>query len=66
MANDANLKNGTPNFKQIAKAAVMHGIPRPPDPPTVQFKHTPFPDTRDTVNSGARLKLLLQNPAQAG
>jgi len=48
---DSNLKNGTPNFKLIAQAADNHLLPRPPDPPTVQFKHTGFPDTRDTVNA---------------
>jgi len=61
--NDANLGNGTPNFKQIAKAADMHSIPRPPDPPTVQFKHTPFPDTRDTVNN---YRLTAEVTSQAG
>jgi len=61
--NDANLKNGTPNFKQIAKAADMHSIPRPPDPPTVQFKHSPYPDTRDTVNA---YRITAEVTSQAG
>lgn len=61
--NDANLQNGTPNFKQIAKAADQHGIPRPPDPPTVQFQHVPSGDSRDTVNAYA---ITSQVTSQAG
>ena len=47
---DANLQNGTPNFKQLAEAADAHSFPRPPDPPFVVIQHPPLPDTRDTVN----------------
>jgi len=48
--NDANLKNGTPNFAEIARAADRHSIPRPPDPLIVQFTHTPLATSRDVVN----------------
>lgn len=48
--NDANLTNGSPNFKQIAQAADGHSFPRPADPPYVKVTHTGLADTRDTVN----------------
>lgn len=47
---DSNLTNGTPNFKQLAMAADLHGFPRPPDPHSVNVEHTRLADTRDTVN----------------
>jgi hypothetical protein len=48
--NDANLTNGSPDFKQIARAADGHSFPRPADPPYVKVNHTGLADTRDTVN----------------
>ena len=48
---DGNLKNGTPNFAEIAAAADAHGLPRVPDPLPVVIQHTPLPDTGDTANA---------------
>jgi hypothetical protein len=62
--NDANLKNGTPNFPEIAAAADAHALPRPSDPPPVTIAHSPLPDTGDVVN-GYRVDATVQSSQAA-